>query len=799
MVCSACNDKPVEKACDTCGKLPPVLQINSEECPVLFHTVELEGTKEDNPPYIGMYKNTLLTYAADAAKFLFNSDGVYSAISGATEFDEILNRPKYGGVEMTSETDIPDVDAAVAGEAALREAADNALQNSIDAEAARATAAEQSLSSSLSSEVTARQAADSAIEGKLNGNVLYDLEMNADATAVEFVEDKKNLSTGTVTTETDTIPLASETQAGILNAAGYQSIKNSQDRLDALAGGAVSVSGLPANPTQAQLTTAWQTATELTEVFNRASIFDSTNGKNWTYFDNTEAWEVTGEVGQSITIENFSQGQAGLIVGDNQDGKVYAEQDGTGSVYGWDALKSRVTNAESNITTLDTDKQDKLTAGTNITIDQNTNTISASGGIPTDATFWGASYNATNNMVTGPINFSTSGAGVTNQYKISRDGYNLRLDCGLNGAIRFYRENSLIFTIASSIGASNHKITSVADPTAAQDAATKNYTDNLAISYAALNGSAAPTTATEGKYVGQLYYDTTNEQLYFLKEIDDTDPSNVEYTWEAVGGGSSVNVVQATGTSTTDVMSQAATTNMIYPSGSETSKNNIFIQGVGEAGNGYVCIGQNTTNDKVNTTYGSLALGTYAQATGTRAIAISGGSGITSATGSDSIAIGRNANAKGANSIAIGNSAGNTNSVSNAVAIGYAAYTVADSVAIGYAAATNNNQYGIAIGYQPRAFSENSIAIGHNIRINSLPGTVVIGNSNTANADYATRANEFCVHASTTANQPMVHSNVDTPTLGTDAANKDYVDTAVASAGAVAYTPSEFNNLWQEA
>lgn len=270
-------------------------------------------------------------------------------------------------------------------------------------------------------------------------------------------------------------------------------------------------------------------------------------------------------------------------------------------------------------------------------------------------------------------------------------------------------------------------------------------------------------------------------------------------TWDTAGGGT---LYSTTGTNADGAMTQLATSNMIYPSGSETSKNNIFIKGVGEGGNGYVCIGQSTTNGIVNTTYGSLALGTYAQATGTRAIAISGGNGSTKASGVDSIAIGRNANALGSNSIAIGNSAGNASSVTNVVAIGYGAYTVANSIAIGYSPSTNNNQYGIAIGYNPRAWSENSIAIGHNIRINNLPGTVVIGNSNTANTDYATRANEFCVHASTTANQPMFHSNVATPTLGTDAANKDYVD-AIYPIGAVftstsATAPTIAGGTWTE-
>lgn len=56
------------------------------------------------------------------------------------------------------------------------------------------------------------------------------------------------------------------------------------------------------------------------------------------------------------------------------------------------------------------------------------------------------------------------------------------------------------------------------------------------ISYSAINGAGAPTTATEGKYVGQLYYDTTNEAMYFLKTIDTT-TTPATYTWEALGGG----------------------------------------------------------------------------------------------------------------------------------------------------------------------------------------------------------------------------------------------------------------------
>ena len=119
-------------------------------------------------------------------------------------------------------------------------------------------------------------------------------------------------------------------------------------------------------------------------------------------------------------------------------------------------------------------------------------------GIPTDATFWGTSYDSANNRVMGEINFN-SGSGSNNQYRIYKDGgYALRLDCGQNGAIRFYRENSLIFTIASIISANNHKIVSVADPTDAQDAATKNYVDT-----AVASAGAATYTPSEFSHIWQ--------------------------------------------------------------------------------------------------------------------------------------------------------------------------------------------------------------------------------------------------------------------------------------------------------
>lgn len=54
-------------------------------------------------------------------------------------------------------------------------------------------------------------------------------------------------------------------------------------------------------------------------------------------------------------ISQFASGKLGTIAGSTADGRVKAEDDGTGSVNGWSELKQRVTTAEGQITTAQND------------------------------------------------------------------------------------------------------------------------------------------------------------------------------------------------------------------------------------------------------------------------------------------------------------------------------------------------------------------------------------------------------------------------------------------------------------
>lgn len=178
------------------------------------------------------------------------------------------------------------------------------------------------------------------------------------------------------------------------------------------------------------------------------------------------------------------------------------ENDAT-TYYRWDAIIQKFTliGEEGPYYTkagADAKFQDKLTAGTGINIDAN-NEISTTGpsGIPTDATFWGASYDSTNNRVQGDIIMPAS-IGAIRPYAMSNtqigfDGNNQFVLSGIQTQritsvtpsssneqtifqIRGQTANQRI-VLQGAVATQTLRVSGVTDPTAAQDAATKNYVD----------------------------------------------------------------------------------------------------------------------------------------------------------------------------------------------------------------------------------------------------------------------------------------------------------------------------------
>lgn len=72
-----CEGPKRDKRCQT--GTPPVLEVHSKECPVLFHTVTIPasaGTVDTLPPTPGLYRNARVIYEANGETYLYDSDGI---------------------------------------------------------------------------------------------------------------------------------------------------------------------------------------------------------------------------------------------------------------------------------------------------------------------------------------------------------------------------------------------------------------------------------------------------------------------------------------------------------------------------------------------------------------------------------------------------------------------------------------------------------------------------------------------------------------------------------------------------
>ena len=382
-----------------------VVEIYNDEELVLFHRVDISaslGDDETNPPVQGAYKNVLLVYEANNHVYLYNSDGIYTALQGAggvNNFDDLSGRPTYAGQAMTSSTNIPDVSAVaadvlnvtnnLASETTARTTGDATLQSALDTETSARTAADTALTTALDDEVTDRSTADtilqdsiddlgdelstdiqnnttaiSTINTAINRNVMTGLAVsnNSSTTNVSLDGSLVNLRSGATTSSTVALPVASASAAGVMNSATFNAIQSNSADIDAILNGSVAISNLSSSPSQNDLTTAWETATGYSELINRAAILDVTNDKTWTYYDNTTTWYPSDNT-TTVTISQWTNSSAGIVKGSTAEGQIFAENDGTGSVNGYDTLKANLTTATANIASITTTlagKQDTI-------------------------------------------------------------------------------------------------------------------------------------------------------------------------------------------------------------------------------------------------------------------------------------------------------------------------------------------------------------------------------------------------------------------------------------------------------
>lgn len=240
-------------------------------------------------------------------------------------------------------------------EALLRriEAGENLSQaQSADIVALRATQAEAD--AEIQSNKQSIADVEEAVEAqalKLSTQVLTKVTMLVEGDSAYIETASRNLQSGQEQTSLSPMQLANEEQAGLMSPSDYRSLVAIGQRVNALEGKTSRILYTErTEPTQEQIN-EFAISRGFAAPFAGVAVVVDSVYHVWHYYENDSiGWRDDGV----DTVSAFTNESAGSIRGEAVDGKVFAETDGTGSVFGWTELKARVANTEAS-------KQDSLT------------------------------------------------------------------------------------------------------------------------------------------------------------------------------------------------------------------------------------------------------------------------------------------------------------------------------------------------------------------------------------------------------------------------------------------------------
>ena len=263
--------------------------------------------------------------------------------------------------KSTADTAKSTADTAIATATELRPDVDTALKNAsvalTNSESAvtKAGTAQETAETAIANAQTAQDTADTAEEKADTAQATADK-------GIALVEIQASASVGTLYTKTtkdvevrQNIPLASQTQAGLMNAQTYQTLNELNSRVAILENklGTVYVEFTSDDPTQ----------TEITGLFTEKTGRGPSAGDTVKDISRGVAYEYDGTtwVKFASPVATWSNEGAGIVKGtpaSGASGTIFAETDGTGSVNGWDELNTTV---ENNYNTLDATCQELAT------------------------------------------------------------------------------------------------------------------------------------------------------------------------------------------------------------------------------------------------------------------------------------------------------------------------------------------------------------------------------------------------------------------------------------------------------
>lgn len=177
-------------------------------------------------------------------------------------------------------------------------------------------------------------------KAELDASVVERVYVSAYTDSVKLEQHLINFSIGPGQSWVEEFPLASDASAGAMSATDYKSIRDLQARVGQLEQKTTRLLyDEKLYPTAEEINT-FVTSLGYTAPFEGIAVVVSGTNHIWHYYEGGTGWKDDGV----DVVSQFTNNIAGIIKGSASDGKVYAETDGTGSVYGWDSLKNNVTN-----------------------------------------------------------------------------------------------------------------------------------------------------------------------------------------------------------------------------------------------------------------------------------------------------------------------------------------------------------------------------------------------------------------------------------------------------------------------
>lgn len=188
------------------------------------------------------------------------------------------------------------------------------------------------------------------IEKIILPTAVTDVKGKTTATSVGLEVSSVNTDTGSVSAATVALPVASATQHGIMPKEAYATLDQLGTRISALEGGqskTYAVSLGTGALTQQDYQTAWEHASGAIAGAvppDGTKLTNLDTGVDIQYFVNTSEWIVRG-----TSVPVASQTSQGVVMGSEEVGKVFIEEDGTMSVVGYEDHNVKIDAARTEI------------------------------------------------------------------------------------------------------------------------------------------------------------------------------------------------------------------------------------------------------------------------------------------------------------------------------------------------------------------------------------------------------------------------------------------------------------------